>query len=79
MYNTFAVRFSCDKGKMNKDGLSPILIFITINKAHTVIQTRYKEKPEDFKKLYNSRIANPVKTFCDNERGAVAGKGFILR
>ena len=71
MYNTFAIRFEAKKAKANKAGLSSICIVVTINKQQTIIQTKQKVKPEDFKKLYNSRIANPVKTFCDNERGKI--------
>ncbi len=70
-YNTYAVRFECKSSKANKDGLAPICIVITVNKKYTIIQTRQRQKPEDFKKLYNSRIANPVRTFCDNERGKI--------
>ena len=70
-YTTFGIRFSCEKGRANKDGLSPILIFVTINKNHTVIQTKQKADPANFRKQVNSKVANPVKIYCENERGKI--------
>lgn len=70
-YTTFAIRFSCEKGRANKDGLSPILIFVTINKNHTVIQTKQRADPANFRKQVNSKVANPVKIYCENERGKI--------
>lgn len=70
-YQTFSVRFECKKAKANKDGLAPVCIVITVNKEYSIIQTRQRQKPEDFKKLYSSRTINPIRTFCDNEKSAI--------
>ena len=67
-YQTFSVRFECKSAKANKDGLAPVCIVVTVNKEYTVIQTRQRQKPQEFKKLLNSKQNNAVKTYCDNEK-----------
>lgn len=70
-YSTFAIRFEAKKAKANKAGLSSICIVVTINKQQTIIQTKQKVKPDEFKTLLNSKKGNNIKVFCDNERAKV--------
>lgn len=70
-YQTFAVRFECKSAKANKDGMSPVCVVVTINKEHSIIQTKQRAKASEFKKLITSRVANPVKNFCDNQRADI--------
>lgn len=53
---------------MNKLGYAPIEMSVTLNGKRTMIQLQQKQKPEDFKKAYESKKSNPIKDYCDTAR-----------
>lgn len=62
------INFYCRPCKMNKLGYAPIEMSVTLNGKRTMIQLQQKQKPEDFKKAYESKKSNPIKDYCDTAR-----------
>ncbi len=66
---TNSIAFYCRKSDVNKQGLAPILISISINGDRQYITTQFKVKPEEFAKAMDSKRENPIKSYVDTLRG----------
>ena len=65
---TNAVSFYCRKSDVNRQGLAPILISISINGDRQYIVTQFKAKPEDFEKAMASKRDHPIKSYIESLR-----------
>lgn len=63
MYNTFSISFFCRPSKVNKKGLAPIEVRVTINGNSYLTSLPRKAKPADFKRQMLSRQQTDVKTY----------------
>lgn len=59
---TFAV------GRVNKDGLAPIMLWINVEGKRKVMQLPIKTNPTTFRKLLNNKTPNDVQTICNKFR-----------
>ena len=66
---TNSIAFYCRKSDVNKQGLAPILISISINGDRQYITTQFKVKAEEFAKAMDSKRENPIKSYVDTLRG----------
>lgn len=65
---TFSAQFYCRKSKADKKGYAPVELSIVINGERTYLRLPRKERPEEFKKAYDSKRDNPTKVYCENQR-----------
>ena len=65
---TFSTKFYCRKSKADKKGFAPVELSIVINGERTYLRLPQKERPEEFKKLLDSKRDNAIKVFCENQR-----------
>ena len=65
---TNSTAFYCRKSDVNKQGLAPILISISINGDRQYITTQFKAKPEDFEKAMASKRDHPIKSYVESLR-----------
>jgi len=64
MKQTFSIGFICRNSKASKKtGLAPIELSIVINGERTYLVLQRKMKPEEFKKLYESKRDNTLKHY----------------
>lgn len=69
--HTFATSFQCNGSKVNKKGVAPICLSISIDGKRTLLQLDKKCKPEDFRRLMESRKGSDIKTYCDTIQAKV--------
>ena len=60
---TNSTAFYCRKSDVNKQGLAPILISISINGERQFITTQFKAKPEEFAKAMASNREHPIRSY----------------
>lgn len=60
--------YYCRQSDVNKQGLAPILISISINGDRQYITTQFKAKPDEFKKSMASKRDNPIKSYVESLR-----------
>ena len=65
MYNTFSICFYCRPSKVNRNGLAPIEVRVTINGNAFLTSLPRKAKPADFKRQLLSRQQTDVKTYTN--------------
>ena len=65
---TFDINFYCRKSKADKNGFAPVELSIVINGERCYLRLQRKERPEDFKRAMESKRANDLKGFIENER-----------
>lgn len=64
--STFDINFYCSPSKASKKtGMAPVYISIIVNGKRELFPLPQKCKPEDFKKLMESRKSNPIKDYCN--------------
>lgn len=68
MRTTYTVNFYCRESKANKAGESPVELSIIINGKRCFIQLPIRCKSTEFKKLMQSRKANPIKDYTEEAR-----------
>ena len=65
---TSSLAFYCRESKADKHGLAPLEISIIINGKRLFCHLPRKERPEDFKRLMESRRDNDLKRYLDQVR-----------
>lgn len=65
---TNSTAFYCRQSDVDKKGLAPILISISINGDRQYITTQFKCKPEDFEKAMASKRDHPIKSYVESLR-----------
>ena len=65
---TFSINFYCRSSKADKKGYAPIEVSLVINGERSYLKLQRKEKPEDFKKMMESKRDNEIKVYCENQR-----------
>lgn len=68
MRQTYALAFYCRASEKDKNGLSPILVSISINSNRQWVQTKFRAKPEEFKKAMSSPKDHPIKRYISTLR-----------
>ena len=63
MRNTFDISFYCRKSKMNRKGLAPIELAVSMNGARRFINLPLKMEPEKFEKQVSSKTRNSTKQY----------------
>ena len=63
MRNTFNIAFYCRSSRVNKRGLAPIEMSVTINGERAFINLPMKAKPEKFEEQVTSRRSNEVRNY----------------
>ena len=66
MRNTFDITFYCRKSRMNKKGLAPIELAISMNGERRFINLPVTMKPEQFEKHILSKTANDTKKYLES-------------
>ena len=62
------ISFCCRGTKVNKEGVAPIEMVITIDKKRCFKRLSMKVEPTEFKKLLYCKRDNYIKRFCNSER-----------
>lgn len=65
---TFDIQFYCRPSKKDKNGLAPIELSIVINGERNYLRLQRKERPEEYKKAMESKRANEIKGYIENQR-----------
>lgn len=65
---TNSTAFYCRKSDVNKQGLAPILISISINGDRQYITTQFKARPDEFTKAMASKREHPIKSYVESLR-----------
>ena len=66
MRNTFDITFYCRKSRMNRKGLAPIELAISMNGERRFINLPVTMKPEQFEKHIYSKTANDTKKYLES-------------
>lgn len=70
---SYSINFVCRDSKKNKQGLSPVEMYIILNGKRTFIALPRKERPEVFRKAYNAKRNNEIKEFCATKLAETQG------
>ena len=63
MRNTFALAFYCRKSRMDKNGLAPVELAVSINTQRGFINLPVKKDPETFDKQLSAKKNNDLKAY----------------
>ena len=66
MRNTFDITFYCRKSRMNRKGLAPIELAISMNGERRFINLPVTMSPEQFEKQVSSKTANDTKKYLES-------------
>lgn len=66
--STFSVAFYCRKSRMDKKGLSPIELSLSINSDRVFISLARKMRYDEFERMMRSRRANDLQMFLNDYR-----------